>query len=144
LDGVAAGLRNLANIQMGDKPRMADFALWAEACTRAYWPDDTFLEAYRNNLADSVELVLEASPVGMAVRTFMTTQSEWKGTASELLPLLTALVGEQAAKERSWPKRANDLGGKLRRVTPALRKTGIHVVFERDGHARTIRIEARG
>jgi hypothetical protein len=127
LDGLAAGLRNLANIQMGDKPRMADYALWAEACTRAYWPADTFLRAYRDNLADSVELVLEASPVGMAVRTFMATRHEWKGTASELLPLLTALVGEQAAKERSWPKRGNELGGKLRRVTPALRKTGIHV-----------------
>ena len=144
LDGLAAGLRNLANVQMDDKPRMADFALWAEACTRAYWPADTFLKAYRDNLANSVELVLEASPVGIAVRTFMATRSEWKGAAGTLLPLLTALVGEQAAKERSWPKRGNELGGKLRRVTPALRKTGIHVVFERDGHARTIRIEARG
>jgi hypothetical protein len=91
---------------------MADFALWAEACTRAYWKQGTFLEAYRANLASSVELVLEANPVGEAVRLFMANKFEWTGTASGLLPLLTALVGEQAAKEQGWPKRANVLSGK--------------------------------
>ena len=49
------------------------------------------------------------------------------------------------AKEQGWPKRANILSGKLRRAAPALRKAGLHVAFERGGHAstRTIRIEAR-
>jgi hypothetical protein len=136
LDGLVSGLKNLATVHITDKPRMADFALWAEACTRAYWPTGTFLQAYRSNLAGSVELVLEANPVGEAIRLFMADKTEWSGTASVLLPLLTTLVGEQAAKDQGWPKRANVLSGKLRRAAPSLRKVGIHIVFERGATQR--------
>jgi energy-coupling factor transporter ATP-binding protein EcfA2 len=143
LDGAVTGLRDLAATRIADKPRMADFALWAEACTRAYWPAGTFLAAYRANLAASVDLVLEASPVGEAVQLFMTDRADWEGTASALLPLLTGIISEQAAREKSWPKRADVLSGKLRRVAPALRRTGIHIAFDRTGHTRTIHIEGR-
>ena len=144
-DGISSGLKHLADIKITNKPRMADFALWAEACTRAYWKEGTFLEAYRANLDASVELVLESSPVGEAVRLFMARKTEWTGTSSDLLSLLTALIGEQAAKEQNWPRRANLFSGKLRRAAPALRKTGVHITFERGGHAstRTIKIVAR-
>ena len=63
LDGLVAGLKYLPEVKIIDKPRMADFVLWAEASTRAYWPAGTFIEAYRKNQAASVELVLEASPL---------------------------------------------------------------------------------
>src|SRR5262249_56144776 len=119
LDGAVTGLRDLADTRIADKPRMADFALWVEACTRAYWPAGTFLAAYRANLAASVDLVLEASPVGEAVQLFMTDRADWEGTASALLPLLTGVISEQAAREKSWPKRADVLSGKLRPVPPA-------------------------
>src|SRR5262249_44277999 len=33
LDGVVAGLRDLTTVTIPHKPRMIDFALWAEACT---------------------------------------------------------------------------------------------------------------
>jgi hypothetical protein len=80
------------------------------------------------------------------VRRFMANRDQWRGTAQELLLGLTPLVGEQAAKERDWPKRPNTLAGKVRRAAPALRKIGIHVAFDRDGHdgARIIAIEKRG
>ena len=78
-----------------------------EACTRAYWPSGTFLKAYRDNLDAAVELVLESSPVGDAVRRFMGSHIKWSGTESDLLPLLTTIVGDQIGKERSWPKRAD-------------------------------------
>jgi hypothetical protein len=145
LDGLAAGLRHADTVVMPDKPRMADFALWSEACTRAWWPEGTFLAAYRANMAAAVEMALEASLVGDAVRRFMSDRLEWEGTAAMLLPLLTAAVGEQAARERAWPKRPNTLSGKLRRAAPALRKVGIYVSFERASHigTRTIRIETR-
>ena len=146
LDGLVSGLNNLSGVKITDKPRMADFALWAEACTRAYWRAGTFMKAYRENLAASVELVLEASTVGTAVRQFMQTREEWGGTAQELLGLLTPLVGEQVSREREWPKRPNTLSGKLKRAAPALRKIGIHVLGGRAGHAgeRIVTIEKRG
>jgi hypothetical protein len=145
LDGLVAGLKNLPSVKLADKPRMADFALFAEAGTRAYWPADTFIKAYRENMAASVEIVLEASTVGTAVRRFMEDRQKWQGTAQELLGLLTPLVCEQTAKDREWPKRPNTLSGKLKRAAPALRKVGIHVTRERTGHdrERTITIEKR-
>jgi hypothetical protein len=71
LDGVVHGLRNLASVKVAGKPRMADFALWAEACTRAYWAAGTFLRAYQENVGRAVELMIEASDVAEAVRVFM-------------------------------------------------------------------------
>ena len=147
LDGLVAGLKYLPEVEIVDKPRMAEFVLWAEACTRAYWPANTFVEAYRKSQAASVELVLEASTVGSAVIRFMEGRHEWRGQASELLDGLTALVGERAAKEREWPKRPNVMSGKLRRAAPALRKVGIHVTFPaREGHAssKVISVTVRG
>jgi energy-coupling factor transporter ATP-binding protein EcfA2 len=143
LDGAVYGLRNLATTHLTNLPRMADFALWVEACTRAYWPANTFLKAYRENIGSAVELTIEASDVAEAVRAFMANQTEWKGTASELLPLLTAIVPERATKEKTWPKQANALSGKLRRVAPPLRKVGISIAFLREAHDRTRLIHIR-
>ena len=61
---------------------MADYALWAEASTRAYSPAETFLNAYRANLAASVEIVLEASPIGTAVQAFMAQRPEWTSSSA--------------------------------------------------------------
>src|SRR5262245_13217816 len=101
LDGVAAGLHDLATVTVANKPRMIDFALWAEACTRAYWPTGTFLQAYRENSAGAVEMVLEASVVGDAVCHLMANQASWQRSASEVRPLFTASLTDEAASERA-------------------------------------------
>src|SRR5262249_28470558 len=136
LDGLVAGLLNLSDVKITNKPRMADFALWAEACTRAYWAAGTFLRAYWQNIEAANEIALEASPVGDAVRHFMANRDKWTGTASSLLALLTPLVPDALVRERSWPKTASALSGKLRRAAPPLRKIGIDVAFIREGHDR--------
>jgi hypothetical protein len=136
LDGLVAGLLNLSEVKITNKPRMADFALWAEACTRAYWPAGTFLRAYWQNIEAANEIALEASPVGDSVRGFMANRNKWTGTASSLLALLTPLVPDALVRERSWPKTASALSGKLRRAAPPLRKIGIDVAFVREGHDR--------
>jgi hypothetical protein len=134
LDGLVSGLRNLTSVKIVGKPRMADFALWAEACTLAYWPAGTFMQAYRQNIAAANEVVIEASAVGDAVRHFMAGRQTWEGTASQLLALLTPLIPEALARERSWPKTARALSGKLRRAAPPLRKVGIEIDFGRQPH----------
>jgi hypothetical protein len=136
LDGLVVGLLNLSDLKIIKTPRMADFALWAEACTRAYWPAETFLRAYWQNIEAANEVVLEASPVGDVVRHFMAGREKWAGTASSLLALLTPLIPEVLARERSWPKSARALSGKLRRAAPPLRKVGIDIAFVREGHDR--------
>jgi hypothetical protein len=71
LDAVSVGLRNAPNLKPPMLPRMADFAKWAIACEPALWKPGEFLLVYRANIQGTVESVLEASPVAVAVRTFL-------------------------------------------------------------------------
>ena len=145
LDAVALGLERLPEIRPERLPRMADFAIWATACEPALrhadgtsWETGTFMKAYHGNIDEAVRSVLDANPVATAVRTLMANQTEWIGTATDLLALLERIAGEKAAKARTWPADAQRLGGKLRRAATFLRKVGIEVVTgKREGHWRT-------
>jgi hypothetical protein len=67
----------------------------------------------------------------MAARTVGT------GTASDLLGALGEVVGERAAKSKTWPDSPRALAGRLRRAATFLRKIGIEITFGREGRART-------
>jgi len=118
-------------------PRMADFALWVTACEPAIWPAGTFGAAYTGNRDEAVDRVIEANPVGSAIRSMMNARTVWTGTASALLGALEEGVGEKVRKSKSWPSSANALSGQVRRVATFLRKVGIDITFEREGRART-------
>jgi hypothetical protein len=147
LDAVVEGLKRLPGTCLPKPPRMADFALWATACETALWPKGTFWSAYCANRDKAVEDVIEANPVAAAVRTLMSLQGVWAGTATDLLRDLAKVTDEPPAKYKDWPTNPRALSGKLRRVAPFLRKIGIEIKFgERKGRARnrTIRITAPG
>lgn len=92
--------------------------------------------AYRTNLDDAVADVIDADPVAIALRGFMTSRSKWSGTAADLLLLLTKLGGDYT-KHKTWPTNARALSGQVRRAATFLRKTGLQISFDRVGHART-------
>ena len=137
LDAVVEGLKRLPETRLEKLPRMADFALWATACETALWPAGTFWSAYCGNRDEAVEGVIDADPIAAAVRAVMTTQTEWTGTASDLLGALAEAAGERAAKSKTWPDSPRALAGRLRRAATFLRKIGIEVVFKKEGRART-------
>jgi hypothetical protein len=90
----------------------------------------------------AVESVIEADPVATAVRTMMAAQTEWTGTASELLGALEVAAGERTAKSKAWPDGPRGLSGRLRRAATFLRKTGIDFNFDKkQGRARNRMIE---
>ncbi|MBV8441928.1 MAG: hypothetical protein JO312_15430, partial [Hyphomicrobiales bacterium] len=142
LDAVSTGLRNLPSLKPPALPRMADFAKWAMACEPALWKEGDFLRAYAANILGAVESVLEASPVAGAVRNLMAARQgqEWRGLASDLLIELSGRVDDQVYRSETWPKTPRALSNRLRRASSFLRKTGIHVVFAREGHARARQI----
>jgi hypothetical protein len=142
LDGLAAGLRTIDQVSIPNLPRMADYALWGEACGSAWWKRGAFIDAYRQNRAEAVELSIEANPVASAVQAFMENRIRWVGTATSLLGVLTAIVSETTARSRGWPLLPHVLSGQLRRAAPNLRKIGIGVEWS-DGHhyGRQITIE---
>ena len=137
LDAAAFGLRRLAETRLEKAPRMADFALWATACEGIIWQDGTFSRAYAGNLDQAVDNVIESDPVGSAIRSLMTSQSEWTGTASDLLQSISGIGGEGVHRDKTWPPTAQALSGRLRRVATFLRKVGIGISFDRKGHRRT-------
>ena len=137
LDAVAQGLRLLPDTRLERLPRMADFALWASACETAIWPAGTFWSAYCGNQDEAVENVVEADPVAAAVRAVMAEQTEWTGTASDLLGALAEEAGERVAKSKTWPASPRALSGRLRRAATFLRKVGIKIDYAKEGRART-------
>jgi hypothetical protein len=137
LDAVVHGLQQLPRVHLDRLPRMADFARWSTACETAIWPAGTFHTAYAGNRDDAIADVIDADSVAGAVRSFMATRTDWRGTASELLGVLAAIVGEAQRKDKSWPGTPRALSGRLRRAAPVLRKVGIEVAFSQEGHGRT-------
>ena len=122
---------------------MADFAKWASACETALWPAGTFRTAFCGNRDETVEGVIEADPIATAVRTLMTTQREWTGTASELLGVFATIVDERTTRSKYWPDTAPAMAGRLRRVATFLREAKIEISFWRQGQARTRVINIR-
>jgi len=137
LDAVSLGLRRLPETRLERLPRMADFALWATACEGAVWDEGTFWRAYAGNRDEAVDSVIEADPVGSAVRSLMATRTEWTGTASDLLGALAEEVGETVRRAKTWPATPRALSGRLRRAATFLRKVGTDISFDREGRART-------
>jgi primase-polymerase (primpol)-like protein len=134
LGAVSAGLRSLPDVRLPALPRMADFAEWAAACEPALGlKEGAFLRAYNRNRKVANETVLDTSVVVAPLRAFLKGRGgSWKGPPSRLLELLTAQVGEQAARSKEWPKKPNALAGVLKRLAPALRKAGAQVEFGRE------------
>jgi hypothetical protein len=129
LDAVSCAL---ANIDKTATPnlRMADFARWVTAAEPALGLEPgAFADAYRENRAQAVQVALEASIVAPWVQKL--ADVGFTGTASELLKTLSTLAGETEPKKREWPNRPNVLAGQLRRLTPALRRVGVEVEFDR-------------
>ncbi len=137
LDAVVQGLKMLPQTKLERLPRMADFALWATACETVLWPAGTFWSAYCGNLDKMVENVIEADPVAAAVCAVMLEQTQWTGTATELLATLAVVAGERVAKSKTWPGSPRALSGRLRRSATFLRKAGIEVDYTKEGRART-------
>ena len=137
LDAVSHGLRLLPEMRLDKLPRMADFALWATACETALWSEGTFWAAYAGNRDEAVDSVIEADPVGSAIRSLMAARTEWTGTASDLLGALGEEVGETVHRAKAWPATPRALSGRLRRAATFLRKVGIDITFAKEGRART-------
>ena len=137
LDAVSKGLAMLPHTRLDKLPRMADFALWATACETALWPPGTFWAAYSGNRDEAVEDVIEADAVATAVRSMMAQRPEWTGTASDLLGALAATPAVSDSKSKAWPDSPRALAGRLRRAATVLRKAGVEISFDREGHART-------
>jgi hypothetical protein len=145
LDGVSHALRSVDKIHLEQKPRMADFALWATAAEESLGlKQGAFISAFMGNRESANELALEASPIAEILIDFVRQQGSWKGKSSELLEALNQRASDELKKQQGYPKRSNALSGALKRIAPNLRAIGIEYDGGRTKSVRYITLEHRG
>lgn len=141
LNGLVRALRDADEVRLGRLPRMADAVLFATAAETAFeWERGTFLSAYEKNLSDGAIASIEASAVGVAIQRFLEGGKKWSGEPSQLLKALNEIVGEDTRRSEDWPKNPRGLSGHLRRLSQALRRSGIDFAIPTRGKRRSIQL----
>lgn len=130
LDLTSQVLDVLPRIRHHTLPRLADFARIVLAVDSVLTTDayTTFTTQATANAA----LNVETDNVARAITEHI--EHPWQGTATALLNILTAGLGEHAPKD--WPTAPGTLGGQLRRTAPVLRQLGWTVDYVRTGQRR--------
>jgi hypothetical protein len=122
-DLLADVLAALPDVQLEERPRMADFARVLAAVDKVKgWHT---LDSYKATARDAVADVLDGEPFAQAV-VELVDRAGADGltlTASELLER----VPTPDKLPRKWPKDATRAGGQLKRLAPVLRTIGIEV-----------------
>ncbi|MGP4092702.1 ATP-binding protein, partial [Streptomyces sp. KR55] len=122
-DLLADVLRALPDVQLAERPRMADFARVLAAVDKVQgW---NTLDSYKATARDAVADVLDGEPFAQAV-VALVDRAGADGltlTTSELLERVPA----PDKLPRKWPKDATRAGGQLKRLAPVLRTIGIEV-----------------
>jgi hypothetical protein len=113
----------LPKVTSDDWPRMADFAKWGMACESVYTTPGSFRAAYQRNLVEAVDTLLDDDLVAAAVQKL---KLPWEGPARKMLEELNTVTGQAHLNARDWPKEANALSARLRRLAPLLRSKGIN------------------
>lgn len=146
LNAVSHAMKHRDSVQLTHRPRMADFARWAVAAEKGLGlSEGAFFEAYESNRNSSNELALD-NAVAVELQAFMDclTSAVWVGTATDLFKALGNMIagrGEVAKDKYGWPKSANALSGKLRRLAPNLRRAGLEIECGRTNGGSKLRIE---
>jgi len=123
IDGVVAA----------DRPRMADFAdVLARVDLMTGWES---LDHYRRTVARSLADAIAGDHLAEAVAAHLAIVGSWKGTAKELLDVLSRWRPDDG---RGWPKGPRGVVGVLKRLAVPLRTQGIDVRTGRDHAGRWI------
>ena len=144
-DALSEAMRIYPTIELKEKPRMADFAVWGCAIAEALGhTKEKFLMAYMTNIGGVNRTALEESPVGLCILSFMEDLPEWLGTPSQLHNELEMIADglHIDKKSNTWAKSPRSLGKKIRLIIPNLREEGIMVETQNSGD-RNIRIVNR-
>ena len=135
LDAVACALRRLPSVELDRKPRMADFAMWAEAASPALGlAPGAVLDRFDQQRDDALANAVEAFATGPLLLSLLDGAGGFTGTAGELLAALDDLRGDR--RIRGWPSTPKAMGDELRRMAPALRAVGWHHRYQRTGNRR--------
>lgn len=141
LDVLARTLAALPTVKPKSLGRMADFERVLAAVDAAA-PELTggrALELYAGQPERVAAEIVEGDPVATAIFELLETGEEWRGTATDLLDALSAIMRRKGGRlPKCWPDSPRGMAAALNRVMPALRRLGITHGKERlSDHKRT-------
>ncbi|MGD9533898.1 MAG: bifunctional DNA primase/polymerase [Candidatus Nitrosocosmicus sp.] len=119
---------------LNNPPRMADFAESCEIISRCSgYPENAFINAYRENIDDQNDEIIETSPIAECLIAFMENKEikQWIGTPTQLYHYLGDIVSQvdsNIKRSMYWPKGPNRLTYKINEFVPNLLKRGIEIV----------------
>lgn len=129
-DLLAQVLKALPDVQLTERPRMADFARVLAAVDHITgW---STLEHYTAGARNAVADVLEGEPFAQAVVELVDRAGQVTATAQQILDR----VDTPDRLPKKWPKDATRAGGQLKRLAPALRTIGVEVTESRNKRGR--------
>ena len=134
LRAVSCALGRQEGIVLPRMTRMADMCVWVTAAEPALnMSPGTFLAAYERRLSESLDTVVESSPIGSALLALLSgLEDQWVGMPSALLAELEKHRGD-GRRPKGWPDSAQKVSGEVRRIAPTLRQKGIEVVAPTKG-----------
>lgn len=153
LDGVVTALRRMDEVRDRLKaehalPRMADFAICAEAAGAAFgWKPGAFIEAHRRMLDEQMVDAAAADIVASTIRSWLEAREEpFKGRPADLCRELTQYARNMDGNvlPRQWPKNATHLGRWLTRAARPLAALGVICVKEDKGNRPFYRLQLIG
>lgn len=122
-DLLADVLKALPDVELTERPRMADFARVLAAVDHVTgWHTQ---DAYKSTAADAVADVLDGEPFAQAVVDLMRKAGPEGITVTAAQLLESVATPEKLPKK--WPKDPTRAAGHLKRLAPALRTIGIDV-----------------
>jgi Bifunctional DNA primase/polymerase, N-terminal len=140
LDAVSAGLRNLPNVTLNAKPRLADVAEWVEACSpQLGWAPGAYLDDLLSMREEADDAVLSNCPLSLAFYYLIDDRAgETEMTYGSLLEVLKKRLSEHDKYlPATGPRSPRALSAQLTRFEPSLRRVGVIVTKaggDRKGH----------
>ena len=143
-DVLVKALQIKSNLQLNDLPRMADFALWAEAISQAmgYKPLE-FINAYYENIGRQNIEAIESHPLAHTIAKYFEEEENegqdqgpkvLQGSPMEILDALEAFTQSHkiSTDNKQWPKSPSALSRRLNQIrSNLLEGLGIEVTISR-------------
>lgn len=133
-------MKEYPTIQLNQMPRMADFAKWGCAITKAMGKgQNDFLNAYEANVLRQQDEAIEGSPVAFVVMRYMETNPYVNLSATELYSKLSPIAETfRLTNSGGWPKDGALLSRRLTELSPNLKARGIIFNRSKGSHGRRI------
>ncbi|MDP8951960.1 MAG: hypothetical protein M3N18_06950 [Actinomycetota bacterium] len=127
-DALAGALRYRHTVKLAERPRLADWGLYAAALYESQgWGVGTFVEDWKVVEKTQQQGTLDGSVVAQAVILFMKDKDRVEMPAAKLHAALEDRAEDELdlKVDKTWPKTGRTLWKKIREITPLLEAHGI-------------------